>query len=124
MFTKQAKRLFGIQITISFLVGSIPFYWDFKNEKLCKVSNKRFLYKRWAATTFLIWVHSFILVLKVTLCVPLGCLDSWVQTFFHLFWIIGMSFPVFFNYSTVIHQDALKQFVNQMISLDHYLTGK
>jgi len=119
MLTKRAKYLFGCQMSISNFVGSIPYHWDFKKEKLC--SRRRNF--RWILATTVIWTHQLITTTKLLACIQLDCSESWVQTYFHLFWVLGLMFPTFFNASTVVTNDFAVHFVNKLIQADNYLTS-
>jgi len=124
MITKRAKYLFGQQIHISCVVGSIPFYWDSKNEKLCCTQPNEFSYIKWIVVSKVILLHQFILITKLVGCVLLDCSETWVKTFFHLFWIMGHMFATLFDISTSINRAALVPFINKMVNLDTYLTSK
>jgi len=124
MLSKRAKFIFGVQMNISCLIGSIPFYWDFKEEKLCTSPQTSLLYIKWLLSTYIIFLHGFILGAKLINCISNGCSDSGVQLFFHFFWTLGMAFPICFDLTTLIHERELVQFVNQTFRMDDYFTSK
>jgi len=57
MLSKRAKYLYGIQVSLSSMVGSIPFYWNFKQQKLCLIKQNSLKYKKWVIIMCFIWLH-------------------------------------------------------------------
>jgi len=125
MLSKKAKYLYGCQITVGSIFGSIPFKWNFQKEQLTLVPHHSVFHFVWIIATALLWIHQFTMIFKFIICFKFGCLDTdWIQNIFHIMWINATMFPTFFNYNTVIYRMDFLHVLNKLIKLDEYLTSQ
>jgi len=124
MLGEKSKHYYGCQVTWSYWMGSIPYYWSFKTNRLVH-TNSKLKYAQWLLTTWIMWAHELSLLLRFPLELMTYNRDrSGADIYFHIFYIFAMIMPTFMDLNTLIHKNDLVHFVNKNLHLDEKLTSK
>lgn len=124
MLSIATKKLLGLQTSVSRHLGSVPYIWDPKSNRISITKDKSallywlvsatFLWSYWISLTVTYFQHFVFSTESV----------SHADHIFHIFWIIYTPMVLILDANTIYFRKELVFLINNTLDLDDRLTSK
>jgi len=125
MIQCKVKLILGYAISICNFLGTYPYKWNFKTQRIfIPAAKTAWPMIKWVTIMVISFCHALSLTLKFYYGYANNLFKNHVSSFLHIFWTLGYILPAILHLNTILSKNDIIKLVNKTLQYDERLSSK